>query len=152
MFEKDIEHILKNAGVKLDESIFWKGEKINNYEQGYYDESNINYDPDDEMIVWKNPSAEWVKDQIYNKDEYFRFVFDSEKNIIYMWYGDMGFHMDTMEITGADGDIVGTIYRGQIDYWGEEDTLDSINDLFYSKRKEWIDIIEPNGYDIDIQV
>lgn len=136
----------------LNESIFWKGEKINNYEQGYYDESNINYDSDDEMIVWKNPSAEWVKVQIYDKDEYFRFVFDSSKNDIYMWYGDMGFHMDTMEITGADGDIVGTIYKGQIDYWGEEDTLDKINNLFYSKRKEWIDIIEPNGYDIDIQV
>ena len=153
-YDEYLEDESKSGDVqfKLNESVFWKGEKINNFEQGYYPfDNNQDYDKEDEMIVWKNPSAEWVRHQIDN-GEYFRFVYDSNKDIIYMWYGDMGFHMDTMEITGADGDIVGTLYDGGIDYWGEEDTLDKINNLFYSKRKEWIDIIEPNGYDIDIQV
>lgn len=157
---KSKSYIVKNFGnfnveifgnEKLRESIYWKGEKINNFEDiSYYDSNNKNYDTDDEMIVWKNPSAEWVKNQL-DDDNYFRFVYDSKSDIIYMWYGEMGFHMDTMEITGIDGDIVGTLSNGLISYWGDDNGIEKSNKLFYSKRKDWLDIIEPDGYEIEVQ-
>ena len=77
-YDEYLEDESKSGDVqfKLNESIFWKGEKINNYEQGYYPwpEDNKEYDPKDEMIVWKNPSAEWMKYQI-DAGNYFRFTY-----------------------------------------------------------------------------
>lgn len=152
MFDKEIKRILDNAGVKqLNESVYWKGEKINNYEQGYYPIDDVDYDKEDEMIVWKNPSAEWMKHQI-DAGNYFRFCYITTTDTLFVWYGDDGFHRDTMDITGVDGDVIGTMTRDNIDYWPDDDDSPALGDkLFREKREKFLKTIYPNGYDIGVQ-
>lgn len=148
---KQIDEILLLSGNIISESIFWRGERINNYEDGYYNYDNADYDKDDEMIVWLNPSKEWVKHKL-KSGEYFRFVYDSDDNKLYMWYGEDGFHMNTMDIVGIDGDIVGTLTAGGIDYWADNDTLDTVNNKFYKHKKDMLDyIFSKKEYDYGIQ-
>ena len=154
-YDEYLEDESKSGDVqfKLNESIFWKGEKINNYEQGYYPwpEDNKEYDPKDEMIVWKNPSAEWMKYQI-DAGNYFRFTYITITDTLFVWYGDDGFHRDTMDITGVDGDVVGTMTRNNIDYWADDDDSPVLGDkLFRKKREKFLKTIYPNGYTIGVQ-
>ena len=143
--------LIKKENYDLYESVYWKGEKINNYEQGYYPIDDVDYDKDDEMIVWKNPSAEWVKHQI-DSGEYFRFTYITTTDTLFVWYGENGFHRDTMDITGADGDVVGTMTRDNIDYWPDDDDSPALGDrLFREKREKFLKTIYPNGYDIGVQ-
>lgn len=159
---KSSSYIVKNFGnfnveifgnEKLRESVFWKGERINNYEQYHYPlpEDNKGYDPEDEMIVWKNPSAEWMKYQI-DSGKYFRFTYITTEDTLFVWYGDDAFHTDTMDIAGVDGDVVGTMSKGNIDYWPDDDDSPALGDrLFREKRAKFLDTIYPNGYETGVQ-
>lgn len=149
IFDDSIINIIDKENNILNESIFWKGERISNFDNPYIEyNNNKNYDKSDEMIIWKNPSAEWVKYQL-NFNKYFRFVFNSSSDTIYMWYGDDGLHRDTMDITGIDGDIVGTMEKNAVKYWIYDDTPELEDKMFRNKREEFLKIIYPNGYNID---
>ena len=114
-------------------------------------EDNKGYDPEDEMIVWKNPSAEWMKYQI-DSGKYFRFTYITTEDTLFVWYGDDAFHTDTMDIAGVDGDVVGTMSKGNIDYWPDDDDSPALGDrLFREKRAKFLDTIYPNGYETGVQ-
>lgn len=154
LYESEINEILSLAGINVNESVFWRGPKIGEVDIRYYNKDEP-YEKEDEMIVWKNPSPEWLKNQLFNGKD-FRFCYNTGNDTLYCWYGDMGFHMDTMDTTGADGDIIGTLWVNPTDKMGsltlwEGGDLDETAKFAAIHMKKYFDVIFPNGYDYDIQ-
>lgn len=84
---------------KINESLYFNDEIFDEWSETYK-----------ELKVWKNPSAEWVRNS-FSKTEYdsFRFIYNSHSNSLFVWDAGNALHGEIMDILDIDGDIVGTL-------------------------------------------
>lgn len=98
----------KESGLKLyniykdkqiNESIFYKGDFYDDWtEENKY------------LTIWKNPSAEWIKNS-FSKTAYgaFRFFYNSFNKTLFIWDADEAVHGVINNDFDVDGDIAGTL-------------------------------------------
>lgn len=84
---------------QINESIFYKGDFYDDWtEENKY------------LTIWKNPSAEWIKNS-FSKTAYgaFRFFYNSKNKTLFIWDADKAVHGVINDNFDIDGDIAGTL-------------------------------------------
>lgn len=107
----------------------------------------------EELLVLKNPSTEWIKNSLKNID--LRFIYNPEKNILYIWNGSKWMHSEVMNTVdlklSKNINIIGVFSPSLIEVWTEISENDDENEAILLSKKyagKLFKEIYPTGYQI----
>lgn len=107
----------------------------------------------EDLTVWKNPSIEWIKNQLKNID--LRFIYNPDADILYVWDGGKWMHsevMDTVDMKmSSNVNIIGVFSPGAVEIWAEISPADDADEAKMLTRKyagKLLKQIYPYGYQL----
>mgnify|MGYP000104956242 CR=1 FL=1 len=147
---KYIERTLKS--LTLTES---KNNKLKNITESiYYKDLAFNnaFNKFEELIVLKNPSIEWIKNELKKLD--LRFIYNPKNDILYVWNGSKWMHsevIDAVDMNLSSPYIIGVFSPGLIEVWTEISPNDDEDEAIMISKKyagKLFKSIYPSGYQI----
>lgn len=107
----------------------------------------------EDLTVWKNPSIDWIKNQLENID--LRFIYNPDADILYVWDGGKWMHsevMDTVDMKmSSNVNIIGVFSPGVVEIWAEISPADDADEAKMLTRKyagKLLKQIYPYGYQL----
>lgn len=107
----------------------------------------------EDLTVWKNPSIDWIKNQLKNID--LRFIYNPDADILYVWDGGKWMHsevMDTVDMKMSDNvNIIGVFSPGAVEIWAEISPVDDADEAKMLTRKHMGKLLKqiyPFGYQL----
>lgn len=138
----DLKKAFKNNGKYIVESICFN-------DMAY----NEAFNKFEDLTVWKNPSIDWIKNQLKNID--LRFIYNPDADILYVWDGGKWMHsevMDTVDMKmSANVNIIGVFSPGAVEIWAEISPADDADEAKMLTRKyagKLLKQIYPYGYQL----
>lgn len=150
---KYIERTLKSLTLTESKKYIDFEYKLN--ESVYFNDLAYNsaFEKFEELTVIKNPSIDWIKNELTKID--LRFIYNPFKNILYVWNGSKWMHsevMDNVDMNLAEEyNIIGVFSPGLVEVWSEISPNDDEEEAVMLSRKyagKLFKSIYPSGYKI----
>lgn len=116
---------------------------------------NSAFEKFEELTVLKNPSVEWIKNELTKVD--LRFIYNPYKNILYVWNGSKWMHGDVMEVVdmnlAKENNIIGVLSPSLVEVWSEISPNDDEEEAMMLSKKyagKLFKSIYPFGYQIRV--
>lgn len=107
----------------------------------------------EELTVWKNPSIDWLQDELENID--LRFIYNPDANMLYVWNGSKWMHSEVMDNVdmkmSSNVNIIGVLSPSVVEIWAEISPNDNANEAKSLTRKymgKLLKDIYPDGYQL----
>lgn len=135
-----------------------KGDDMNGYiitESIHFNDMAYNeaFNKFEDLTVWKNPSIDWIKNQLKNID--LRFIYNPDADILYVWDGGKWMHsevMDTVDMKmSTNVNIIGVFSPGAVEIWAEISPVDDVDEAKMLTRKHMGKLLKqiyPFGYQL----
>lgn len=131
-----------NKLKNITESIYYKDLAFNNA-----------FNKFEELIVLKNPSVEWIKNELTKND--LRFIYNPDINTLYIWNGSKWMHSEVMDNVdlklSSNINIIGVFSPNLIEVWSEISPNDDKDEAIMLSKKyagKLFKSIYPFGYQI----
>ena len=107
----------------------------------------------EELTVWKNPSIDWLQNELENID--LRFIYNPDANMLYVWNGSKWMHSEVMDNVdmkmSSNVNIIGVLSPSVVEIWAEISPNDNANEAKSLTRKymgKLLKDIYPDGYQL----
>jgi hypothetical protein len=107
----------------------------------------------EELTVWKNPSIDWLQNELENID--LRFIYNPDDNMLYIWNGSKWMHSEVMDNVdmkmSSNVNIIGVLSPSVVEIWAEISPSDNANEAKSLTRKymgKLLKEIYPDGYQL----
>lgn len=107
----------------------------------------------EDLTVWKNPSIDWLQNELENID--LRFIYNPDANMLYVWNGSKWMHSEVMDNVdmkmSSNVNIIGVLSPSVVEIWAEISPTDNANEAKSLTRKymgKLLKDIYPDGYQL----